>query len=160
MIRKAPSPVPFEGGLACRPEDRAAPALVIEPTCRRFAPPCPLPPRVDAAMRDLAHQKLGVLPPGLRLRCGAAVRAIQRPCAPITVYVFPTGDFCLGVVAVMPSLRGRITRLVAGSDVFRQVLPDASTLTSSASARRVRPNRRGTPDVLADRPYDFREREG
>jgi hypothetical protein len=32
MIRKAPSPVPFEGGLECRPEDRAAPALVIEPT--------------------------------------------------------------------------------------------------------------------------------
>lgn len=31
MIRKAPSPVPFEGGLECRPEDRAAPALVIEP---------------------------------------------------------------------------------------------------------------------------------
>jgi MFS family permease len=24
--------VPFEGGLECRPEDRAAPALVIEPT--------------------------------------------------------------------------------------------------------------------------------
>jgi MFS family permease len=32
MIRKAPSPVPFEGGLECRPEDRAAPPLVIEPT--------------------------------------------------------------------------------------------------------------------------------
>jgi MFS family permease len=32
MIRKAPSPVPFGGGLECRPEDRAAPALVIEPT--------------------------------------------------------------------------------------------------------------------------------
>jgi hypothetical protein len=36
MIRKAPSPVPFEGGLECRPEDRAAPALVIEPTTRPF----------------------------------------------------------------------------------------------------------------------------
>jgi len=45
MIRKAPSPVPFEGGLECRPEDRAAPALVIEPAGRRFAPPCPSPPR-------------------------------------------------------------------------------------------------------------------
>src|SRR5712664_1535913 len=34
MIRKAPSPVPFEGGLACRPEDRAAPAALIEPVGR------------------------------------------------------------------------------------------------------------------------------
>jgi hypothetical protein len=51
MIRKAPSPVPFEGGLECRPEDRAAPALVIEPTGRRFAPPCPSPPRVDYQWR-------------------------------------------------------------------------------------------------------------
>jgi hypothetical protein len=37
MIRKAPSPVPFEGGLECRPEDRAAPALVIEPTGSKAA---------------------------------------------------------------------------------------------------------------------------
>jgi AraC-like DNA-binding protein len=44
LIRKAPSPVPFEGGLECRPEDRAAPALVIEPAGRRFAPPCPSAP--------------------------------------------------------------------------------------------------------------------
>ena len=41
MIRKAPSPVPFAGGLECRPEGRAAPALVIEPTGRRFAPAMP-----------------------------------------------------------------------------------------------------------------------
>ena len=56
MIRKAPSPVPFEGGLECRPEDRAAPALVIEPAGRRFAPPCPSSPRelIVAAMPELA----------------------------------------------------------------------------------------------------------
>src|SRR6266850_7140225 len=100
MIRKAPSPVPFEGGLECRPEDRAAPALVIEPTGRRFAPHA-LHHRelIGAAMRELAHQELGVLSPGLQLRCGGAVRAIQRPCAPITVYFFPTCDFCLGSFA-------------------------------------------------------------
>ena len=34
MIRKAPSPVPFEGGLECRPEDRAAPAALIVPVGR------------------------------------------------------------------------------------------------------------------------------
>src|SRR5258706_12360776 len=58
MIRKAPSPVPFEGGLECRPEDRAAPALVIEPTDRRFAPPCPSPPRVDCC-RDARARASG-----------------------------------------------------------------------------------------------------
>ena len=73
MIRKAPSPVPFECGLECRPEDRAAPAQVIEPTGRRFAPPC-LHHRqlIVAAMRELAHQELGVLSPELQLRCGGA----------------------------------------------------------------------------------------
>jgi hypothetical protein len=93
MIRKAPSPVPFEGGLECRPEGRAAPALVIEPTgavLHRHA----LHHRelIGAAMRELADQELGVLSPGLQLRCRGAVRAIQRPCAPITVYFFPTDD--------------------------------------------------------------------
>jgi hypothetical protein len=37
MIRKAPSPVPFEGGLECRPGDRAAPALVCRLFCRAVA---------------------------------------------------------------------------------------------------------------------------
>ena len=65
MIRKAPSPVPFECGLECRPEDRAAPALVIEPTGRgvhRHA----LHHRelIVTAMRELTHQELGVLSPG------------------------------------------------------------------------------------------------
>src|SRR6478672_9074514 len=79
MIRKAPSPVPFEGGLECRPEDRAAPALVIEPTGRRFAPPWALHYRewIVAAMRGLAHQELGVLSPGLQLRCGALKLAVN-----------------------------------------------------------------------------------
>src|SRR6266404_9983455 len=58
MIRKAPSPVPFEGGLECRPEDRAAPALAIEPTDRGFAPPCPSPPRVDCC-RDARARASG-----------------------------------------------------------------------------------------------------
>jgi hypothetical protein len=57
MIRKAPSPVPFEGGLECRPENRAAPALVIEPTGRRFAPPCPSPPRDS---RETPSDRAGV----------------------------------------------------------------------------------------------------
>jgi hypothetical protein len=59
---------------------------------------------IVAAMRELAHQELGVLSPGLQLRCDGAVRAILRLCAPITIYFFPTGDFCLGS---FPDLGGR-----------------------------------------------------
>ena len=73
MIRKAPSPVPFEGGLECRPDDRAAPALVFESRGRRLHRHA-LHHRelIVAAMRELAHQKLGLLSPGLQLRCGGA----------------------------------------------------------------------------------------
>jgi hypothetical protein len=39
--------------LECRPENRAAPALVIEPTGRRFAPPCPSPPRDSRETRAI-----------------------------------------------------------------------------------------------------------
>ena len=73
MIRKAPSPVPFEGGLECRPEDRAAPALVIEPTGRRFAPPCPPPPRVDCC-RDARARASGTR----RALAGAPTRLRRR----------------------------------------------------------------------------------
>src|SRR6266404_7923239 len=107
MIRKAPSPVPFEGGLECRPEDRAAPALVIEPAGRRFAPPCPSPPRVDWC-RDARARASGTRRAlaGARTLLRRRVRAIQRPCAPITVYFFPTGDFCLGSKASLSPSSG------------------------------------------------------
>jgi hypothetical protein len=89
MIRKAHSPVRFEDGLECRRQDRAAPALVIEPTdCRLHRHALHHRELIVAPMRELAHQELGALSPGLQLRCGGAVRAIQRPCAPITVSSF------------------------------------------------------------------------
>src|ERR1700704_4574683 len=94
MIRKAPSPVPFEGGLECLPEDRAAPALMIEPTGRRFAPPCPSPPRVDCCrdarargIRNSAYSRRG---------CGRCLLSPKAATSPPGWGSFrdrcPTGD--------------------------------------------------------------------
>lgn len=59
--------------------------------------------------------------------CHRAVRAIQRPCAPITVYFFPTGDFCLGSMDSSPGrrtehrdhLRHRTLRQIIGDPFAR-----------------------------------------
>lgn len=77
MSRKAPSPVPFEGGSECRPDGRAAPDLVVKAAIlHRHA----LYHRevIVAAMRELAHQELGMLSPRLQLRCGGAHVGDQR----------------------------------------------------------------------------------
>jgi hypothetical protein len=77
MSRKAPSPVPFEGGSECRPDGRAAPALVVEAAIlhRHALYHSEL---IVAAMRELAHQELGMLSPRLQLRCGGAHVGDQR----------------------------------------------------------------------------------
>jgi len=77
MSRKAPSPVPFEGGSECRPDGRAAPALVVEAAILHHHA---LYHRelIVAAMRELAHQELGMLPPRLQFRCGGAHVGDQR----------------------------------------------------------------------------------
>jgi hypothetical protein len=72
---------------------------------------------IGAAMRELAHQELGVLSPGLQLRCGGAVRAIQRPCAPITVYFFPTGDLMRDNDALVSVLLSDMTARATNSGV-------------------------------------------
>jgi len=87
MIRKAPSPVPFEDGLECRPEDRAAPALVIEPTGRRFAPPYPSPPRVDCC-RDARARASGTR----HALAGAPTPLLRRLSWRSTRWLRPKGD--------------------------------------------------------------------
>ena len=74
--------MPFEGGLECRPEDRAAPALAIELTGRVFHRHA-LHHRelVVAAMRELAHQELGMYSPvaaALKLAVNALVSTKRR----------------------------------------------------------------------------------
>ena len=86
MIRKAPSPVRFEGGLECRPEDRAAPALVIETQAavlHRHA----LHHRelIVAAMRELAHQELG-FSSAIPKRAGRSCRRSQATHEPPNTY--------------------------------------------------------------------------
>jgi len=138
MIRKAPSPVPFEGGLECRPEDRAAPALVIEPTGRRFAPPCPSPPRVDCC-RDARARASGTR----RALAGAPTPLRRRLSWRSTRWLRPKGDEGLHSSAI-PKRAGRSCRrgqATRHAPRTRTRVPRRAFITASGPASR-RDNRR------------------
>jgi hypothetical protein len=130
MIRKAPSPVPFEGGLECRPEDRAAPALVIEPTGHRFAPPCPSPPRVDCcrdarARASGTRRALAGAPTLLRRRLGWRSTRWLQPKATKGCTVLPTPSAAAAVAAGSRRVKSHvpITREARRSSIVNLSIP-------------------------------------